>query len=99
MNKISVPSIIIYHQIMMKLTIIRKGTACDYLNKYYQGCMINEVDEIVIIFASDLKDMTFSLYMAKPKTMLRRKLENFIEEDFGDFDYNWFANCFRHITI
>ena len=32
-NKISVPSIIVYHQIMMRLMITGKETACDYLNK------------------------------------------------------------------
>ena len=80
-NKISVPSIITCLQIMMKLTLTRKETACDYLNKYNQGCIINEVDEFVIIFISDLKDMTFSHYMAQPKSMLCRKLlKNFIEE-------------------
>ena len=81
-NKISVPSILIYHQIMMRLTITRKETACDHLNSYSQGCMINEVDEIVIIFISDLKDMKFLEYLAQPKSMLCRKLVRiFIEED------------------
>ena len=90
-NKISVPSLITYHQIMMRLTITRKETACDYLNKYNQYYVIDGVDEIVIIFTSALKNVTFSHYMAQPKSMLCRKLvRNFIEEDFGDFDYNWF---------
>ena len=98
-EKISVPGIITYHQIMMRLTIIRKETACDYLNNYNQVYMIDEVDETVITFISDLKDMTFSHYMAQPKSMPCRKLvKNFIEEDFGDFDYNWLPKCFRHIN-
>ena len=62
--------------------------------------MIYEVDEIVLIITSDLKDMTFLHYMAQPKSMLCRKLvRSFFEEDFGDFDYNWLPNCFRHINI
>ena len=60
--------------------------------------MINEVDEITITFISDLTDITFSHYMAQPKTMLCRELvRNFIEEDFGNLDYNWLPNCIRHI--
>ena len=94
-NTILVPSINIYHQIMMRLPITRKETACDYLNKY----MINEVDEIYKIFISDLKDLTFSHYMAQRKIMIQRKIErSFIEEDFGDYDYDWLPNCFRHIN-
>ena len=31
--------------------------------------------------------------------MLRRKLVGkFIGEDFVDFDYNWFSNCFRKLN-
>ena len=72
-NKFSVPSIITYYQLMMGLTITRKETACDYLNKYNQDYMIDEVDEIVMKIISDLKDMTFSHYMAQPKSMLCKK--------------------------
>ena len=49
-NKVSVPSIITYHQILMRLTITRKETACDYLNKYNQDYVIDEVDENVRIY-------------------------------------------------
>ena len=99
-KKISVPSIITYQQILKKLTITRKETACDYIDKRNQGYVINEFDEIVITCISDLKDITFSHYMAQPKSMLCRKIvRNFIAEDFGDFDYIWFPNCFRHINI
>ena len=63
-NKISVPSTITYHRILMGLTITRKKTACDYLNKFNQDYVIYKVDEAVITFISDLKDMTFSHYMA-----------------------------------
>ena len=83
----------------MRLRITGKETSCDYLNKYNQDYVIDEVDEIVITFISDLKDMTFS-HVAQPKPMLCRKLvRNFIEEDLEDFDYNWLPNCFRHINI
>ena len=60
----------------------------------------DENDGIVVTFISDLKDMTFSHYIAQIKSMLCRKLvRNFIEEDFGDFDYNWLPFCFRHINV
>ena len=79
-NKISVRSIITSHQKMMRLTMTRKVTACDYQKKYNQDYMIDEVDEIVITFISDLTDITFSHYMAQSKSMLCRKLvRNFIE--------------------
>ena len=96
-KKISVPSIITHHQKMMRLTVTRKKTACDYFNKYNQDFVIGKFDEIDITFISDLKDKTFSHYMAQPKSMLCRKLvRKFIEEDFGDFDFNWLPKCFRH---
>ena len=43
--------------------------------------------------------MTFFHYMDQPKSTLCRKLEKFIQEDFGDFDYNWLPNCFRHLSV
>ena len=47
----------------------------------------DEIDEINIIFISDLKDMSFSHNTAQPKSMLRRQLVRiFIEENSGDFD-------------
>ena len=98
-NKISVPSLITYHQKRMRLTITREKTAFDYLNNYNQGCMINEVDKIVKIFISDLKDITFWHYMGQTKSMLCRKLVgNFVEENFGDFENSFLPNCFRHIN-
>ena len=60
-KKSSVPSIIIYNQLMIGFTITRKETACDYLKKYNQDYVIVEVDEIAITFISDLKDITVSL--------------------------------------
>ena len=43
--------------------------------------------------------MTFSHYMAQPKSMLcRKKVRTFFEEGFGDFDYTWLPNCFRYIN-
>ena len=76
----------------MRLTIIREETACDYLNKNYQDYMIYEVDEIVITFISDLKDMTLSHYMAQPKSMpCRKQVRKFIADVFADFDYKFFG--------
>ena len=35
--------------------------------------------------------------MTQPRSMLCRELERiFTEEDYGDFEYNWLLNCFRH---
>ena len=99
-NKVSVSRIFTHHQIKMRLTIIRKQTACDFLNKYNQDYVIDEIKEFVITFISDLKDMTFSLYTAQPKSMLCRKLgRNFFEEDFGYFQYNWLPNCFIQTKV
>ena len=62
--------------------------------------MIDEVDEIVITIIFDLKDLTFSHYMAQPISILCRKLvRNFIDEDFGEFDFKWLPNCFIHKII
>ena len=63
-NKVSVHSIFTYHlEILLKKmwkTITRTETACDYLNKYNQGCMTKKVEEIFIKLISDLKYVTFS---------------------------------------
>ena len=98
-NKISVPSTFSFKQNWYGLPIIVRGSMCVFLDTFDENCINDDVDEIVIIFISDLKDMTFSHCMAQPKSMFCRKLErNFIGEDFGDFDYNWLPNCFRHIN-
>ena len=55
--------------------------------------------EIVITFMSDPKYMTFSHYMAQPKSMLCRKLvRTFIGENYGNFEYTWLPKCFRNIN-
>ena len=96
-NKNSVPSTITYSQNWNGLPIVKEDTACDSLDTFDRN-INDEVDEIVIIFISDLKDETFSHYIVQPKSMLCRKLlGSFIEEDFGDINYNWLPNCFRHI--
>ena len=43
--------------------------------------------------------MTFSHFIAQPKSMLCRKLiKNFFEEDFADFDFDWLPKCFKNIN-
>ena len=103
MNKISVRSTILLEKpyslksSMIELPIVVTVSPLDFLDTLDRN-LNNEVDKIKILFISDLKDITFFHYMNQPKSMLCRKLvRNFIEEDFGDFDYNWLPKCFRHI--
>ena len=103
-SKISVPSTItlekqhLFQPCMVELPIVIRVSPLDFLDTFDRN-INNEVDEIDIIIISDLKDFTFFHYMDQPKSMLCRKLErNFIEEHYGNFDYNWLPNCFRHIN-
>ena len=83
---------------MIELPAVIRMSPLDFLDTFDMN-INNEVDEIKKIIISDLKDIKFSHYMAQPKSMLCRKLtRKFIEEDFGDFDYNWLPKCFRHIN-
>ena len=93
-NKISVPSTItlgkphLFKPCMLELQIKIRVSPLDFLDTFDRN-INNEVDEINIIFISDLKDITYFQCMYQPKSMLCRKLvRNFIEEDFGDFKYN-----------
>ena len=104
-NKISILSTItlekphLFKPSMIELPIVIRVSPLDFLDTFDRNIK-DEVDEIVMIFVSDLKDMTFSHYMAQPKSMLRGKIvRNFFEEDFGDFDYNRLPNCLRHINF
>ena len=74
---------------MIELPIVFKVPAYLFLDQLDKEYVIDEVDEINIIFVYDLEDNSFTHYMIQPKSMLCRKLiRNFIEEDYGDFDYN-----------
>ena len=80
------------------LPIVVRVLPLDFLDTFDRN-ISNEVDEIKTISISDLTDITFFHYMDQPKSMLCRKLvKNFIEKDFGDFDYKWFPKGFRHIN-
>ena len=69
---------------MVELPIFVRVSSLDLIDTFDRNC---------------IKDITLSHYMDQPRSMLCRKLErNFIEKDFGDFDYNWFPNCFRHMN-
>ena len=88
-NEISILSTItlekphLFKPCMIELPIVIRVSPLEFLDTVDRN-INNEVDEINIIFISDLKDMTFSHYMTQPKSMLCRKLvRNFIEEDFG----------------
>ena len=65
LNKISVPSTLSYKQKWNGLPILIRGSSCDFLDTFDKNCINDDVDEIVISFISDLKDMTFSHYMAQ----------------------------------
>ena len=103
LNKISVPRTVtlqkqhLFKPGMIAVPIVERVPSLDYLDTFDRKCLNDKVDEINIIFISVLKGITFSHYMTQPRSMLCRKLErNFIEDDYGDFDYNWLPNCFRH---
>ena len=103
-NKISVPSIStlekphLFKPSMSELPIVIRVSPFDFLDTF-DGNINNEVDEIDIIFISDLDDTTFSHYMTQPKLMIHRKLIGiFFQEEYGNFDYNWLQKCFRNIN-
>ena len=89
MNKISVLSTFtlekshLFKPNMIELPIAVRVSPLDFLDTV-DMIINNEVDEINIIFISDLKDMACSQYMAQPKSIICRKLlRSSIEEDFG----------------
>ena len=105
-NKISVPCIITHHKphlfkpSIIELIEIERVQPIDFLDTFNRNCINYEVDEINIIFISDLKNLTFFHCMSQPKRLFCRKLvKNFIEEDFGDFNCMWLHNGFRHINV
>ena len=67
-NKISVPSTItlekppLFNPCMVELPIVTRASPLDFLDTFDRN-INNEVDEINIIFISDLKDITFFQYM------------------------------------
>ena len=84
LNKISVPSTItlakphLFKSKMIELPKVVRVTHPDFPDTFDRN-INNEVDEMNIMFISDLEDITFIHYMDQPKSMLRRKLEkNFI---------------------
>ena len=94
-NNISVPCTITFQKThmfkpsMVELPIFVRVSSLDFLDTFDRNCTNDELDEVNIIFISDLKDLTLSHYIDQPRSMLCGKLErNFIEEDFRDFDYN-----------
>ena len=87
----------LFRPCIIELSEVIRVSPLDYLDTFDRNIK-NEIDEIVIIFISDLKDMPVSHYMAQPKSMLCIKLIRiFIEEDFRDLEYIWLPKCFRHI--
>ena len=104
-NRISVPSTTtvekphLFKPSMVELPIVLEVPAYDFLDQFDEECIRDEVDEINMIFVSDLEDVSFTRYMIQPKSMLcRRLIKNFIEENYGNFDYNWLPKCFRNIN-
>ena len=83
---------------MIELPIVIRVSPLDFLDSFDRN-INNQVDEINLIFISDLDDITFSHSLTQPKSMIKRKLmKNFIEENYGNFGYNWLPKCFRNIN-
>ena len=102
-NKISVPSAVtlerphLFKSSKIDLPIVIRVSALDFPDTVDKN-ITEEVDEINIIFISDLNDITFSQYMTQPKSMLfKRLILSFIEENYGLFDYIWLPKCFGNI--
>ena len=74
-NRISVPSKItlekphLFESNMIQLPIVVRVSPLDFVDTF-DGNINNEVDEMNIMFISDLKDLTFFHYMDEPKSML-----------------------------
>ena len=79
-NKISVPSTItqekphLFKPSMIELPIVIRVSPIDFQDTFDKN-ITEEVDEIDILFTSDLDDITFSLHMDQPKSMIQRKLK------------------------
>ena len=104
-NKISLPSMItlrkphLFEPNKIELPIVLKVSPYHFLDQFDKECILDEVDENNIKFISDLTVMTFFHYMAQPKSMhCRRLIKKFIEESYGNFDYNWLPKCFGNIN-
>ena len=103
-SKISVPSTLtlekphLFKPSMIELPIVIRVSPFDFLDTFDRN-INNEVGEINIIFISNLDVITFSHYIAQPKSMpCRRLVRIFIEENYGNFDYNWLPKYFRNIN-
>ena len=89
--KISVPSMItlrephLFKPSLIELPIEVGVSSLDFLDQFDKEGILGEVDEINIIFISDLKDMTFSHYMDQPKSMLCRRLKKFYRRKLWKF--------------
>ena len=66
-NKILVPSTCSYKQKWNGLPLKVRGSSCDFLDTFDKNCKNDDDDEIVIIFISCFKDMTFLHFMLQPK--------------------------------
>ena len=89
LNEISVLSTItpekphLFKPSMIELPKVVRVSSLDFFDLFDRN-INNEVDEIFIIFISDLKDIELSHYMDQPKSMLCRKLvKNFLEKPLG----------------
>ena len=84
---------------MIDLPTVVRVSPLDFIDTFDRSCIKDGTDEINMILTSDLREITFLLYRTQPSAKNCRKLvQNFIEHDYGDFDYNWLPICFRHIN-
>ena len=83
LNKISVPSVIkirkprLFEPNLIELPIMLKIPASDCLDQFSKECVNDEVDEIDIIFISNLNDITFSSYESTKINALQKTTKKF----------------------
>ena len=103
---LSVPNEVSYGQILHYFPINITESACEFLDRVVKGYFnhdelnIDQIEEVEILFISDLKDMTYTHYMEQPKSMIcPKKKKKFFEvkgEDINDFEYDWIPGCFMY---
>ena len=82
--KKTVPNMRAYGQKVYSIPINITETAGEFLDKDIRGypnlLTIDKIEEVEIVFISDLKEMTYTHYVQQPKSMLyRKKIRRFFE--------------------
>ena len=101
--KLSVPHVVFFGTIVHSMTVNKKETGCDFLDRaikaYFTEQEIERINETEIGFVSDLNDITFKHYTDLTKPMICRKvIRRFFEvksENINDFEFNWLPDFLR----